>query len=267
MSIFGFSTEPSSGGDFLPIVKYDARAGRIFRVDRIDTGNGFESNPVDITQTFKALCDFENVEAGWIDFPIGSVPSFHLVRLEDIQLGKAKLPDRPSDKHRNGIRFMLKLAKDCGGDKPIREIAGVSKAFLSGLEAVYAQYIADKAANPGKLPVIMLEKTTPVTSGSGLRSAARPTTTRPSVSWGGRCGAICNRSRRPQRPRSRTICRGATAAAMRPRPLVDSGYSRRRSRRSRWTISAKAEKVRAGRGGETSPGPTTLATFSKQLRC
>ena len=34
-NVFGFSTEPSAGGDFTPIIKYDARAGRIFRVDRV----------------------------------------------------------------------------------------------------------------------------------------------------------------------------------------------------------------------------------------
>ena len=41
-----------SGGDFLPIVKYDARAGRFFRVDRDDeTG---EREPVDITEASNA---------------------------------------------------------------------------------------------------------------------------------------------------------------------------------------------------------------------
>jgi len=183
MSIFGFSTEPSTGGDFTPIVKYDARAGRIFRMDRIDTGNGFESSPVDITGNFKALVDFENVEVGWIDFPIGSMPSFHLVPLALIKSGNAKLPERPSEKHKNGIRFLLKLSKDCGGDKPIREIAGTSKAFLSGIEAVYTQYLGNKDANPGKLPVIMLEKTTPVTSGSGQRSSTNYHPTFKIVGW------------------------------------------------------------------------------------
>lgn len=165
MSVFGFSTEPSSGGDFLPIVKYDARAGRFFRVDRVDTGSGFENNPVDITGNFKAVVDFENVEVGWIDFPVGSAPSFAMV-----PMGNA-LPAKPSAKHKNGIRLMLKLSKDCGGDKPIREISGTSKAFLSGIEAVYNSYLADKGKNAGKLPVIVLEKTTPIKSGSGSQTS------------------------------------------------------------------------------------------------
>lgn len=165
MSVFGFSTAPSAGGDFMPIVKYDARAGRIFRMDRVDSGNGFTNDPVDITSNFKAMVDFENIEVGWIDFPAGSAPSFSLV-----PMGTA-LPDRPSAKHKNGVRFVLKLAKDCGGDKPIREIAGTSKAFLSGIEAVYTAYSQMKGENPGKLPVIVLEKTTPIKSGSGEKQS------------------------------------------------------------------------------------------------
>ena len=35
-NIFGFSTEPSNGEEYFPIVKYDARAGRMFRVDKND---------------------------------------------------------------------------------------------------------------------------------------------------------------------------------------------------------------------------------------
>jgi hypothetical protein len=165
MSVFGFSTEPSTTVDFTPIVKYDARAGRIFRVDRLDTGNGFENNPVDITANFKAIFDFENVEVGWIDFPVGSAPSFALV-----PMGK-QLPDRPSAKHKNGIRMLLKLTKACGGDRPVREIAGTSKAFLSGVEDIYGEYAKEKAKYPNQLPVIVLVSTTPVTSGSGDRKS------------------------------------------------------------------------------------------------
>lgn len=161
MSRFGFSTEPSAGGDFLPIVKYDARAGRIFRMDRVDTGQGFVNEPVDITASFKAIVDFENIETGWVDFSTGGAPDFRLV-----PMGTA-LPQRPSDKHKNGIRFMLKLSKDCGGEKPIREIAGTAKAFLSGVEKVFDEYDAQRAENPGKLPVIVMDGSTPIKSGSG----------------------------------------------------------------------------------------------------
>jgi hypothetical protein len=166
MSVFGFSVETSNGGDFLPICKYDARAGRIFRVDRVDVGGQFSSEPVDITRTFKALVDLENVETGWINFASGGAPDFKLVPMGSI------LPARPSDQHKNGIRMMLKLSKECGGDKPIREIAGTSKAFLSGLEALYHDYSRGKVGENGdKLPVVVLEDTIPVTSGQGAKTS------------------------------------------------------------------------------------------------
>jgi hypothetical protein len=160
MSRFGFSTEPS-GGDFLPIVKFDARAGRLFRVDRADTGQGFVSEPVDITHNFKAIVDFENVETGWINFATGGAPDFRLVPMGHT------LPVRPGEQHKNGIRFMLKLSKECGGEKPIREIAGTAKAFLSGVAKVFDEYDAKRAENPGKLPVIVMQGSTPIKTGSG----------------------------------------------------------------------------------------------------
>jgi hypothetical protein len=165
MSRFGFSTEPSQGGDFLPIVKYDARAGRMFRVDRVDTGGQFVSEPVDITSNFKAIFDLENVETGWINFSTGGAPDFRLVPIGE------PLMVRPSEMHKNGIRFMLKLSKDCGGDRPIREIAGTSKAFLSGVEKVFDDYDAQKAEHPGQLPVVVMEGSMPIKSGSGDRQS------------------------------------------------------------------------------------------------
>jgi hypothetical protein len=165
MSVFGFSTESTGGGDFLPILKYDARAGRFFRMDRVDNGQGFETDQVDITQGVKFLADFENIEVGWIIFTPGQAPDFKLVPIGN------QLPDRPSPNHKNGLRFMLKLSKECGGDKPIREIAGTSKAFLSGIEAVYTSYLAEKAKNPGKLPVLTVDKIVPVKTGSGAQSS------------------------------------------------------------------------------------------------
>jgi hypothetical protein len=165
-SRFGFNTDYSEGGaDFTPIVKYDARAGRVFRVDRVQGANGFENNPIDITAIFKAVVDFEHVESGWIDFAAGSAPSFVLSPLG------TQLPPRPSAKHKNGIRFLLKLNKACGGDKPVREIAGTSKAFLNGIEEVFLQYEAEKPKYPGKLPVLVLTSTTPIKSGSGTTTS------------------------------------------------------------------------------------------------
>lgn len=146
---FGFSYE-SNGGDIVPVLKFDARAGRFFRVDRFDGKN----NPVDITQTFKAVMDLENLEVGYINFPAGAAPEFRMV-----PLGSA-MPENPGGKFRQGIRMMLKLGANCGGD--IREIATTAKAVLGAFDACHTEYLAGVAANPGKLPVVELETTVPI---------------------------------------------------------------------------------------------------------
>jgi len=165
MGIFGFSTEASAGGDFLPVLKYDARAGRFFRVDRVNTGAGFVSEPADVTNGFKAMFDLENIETGWINFNTGGAPDFRLV-----PMGHA-LPQKPGEGHKNGIRFMVKLSKEIGGEKPIREISTTARAFLSGLEALYLDYEKNKSEHPGHLPIAVLETTVPIKSGQGQQQS------------------------------------------------------------------------------------------------
>lgn len=150
----------AGGGDFNDIIKYDARAGRIFRVDRADSG---EKTTVDITRSFKAIFDFENVEVGWMLLAIGGAPDFRMVPYG------AAMPARPTPEHKQGIRMKVKLHASCGGD--IRELAGTANAFLTGINAVHDAYLAGAGANPGKLPVVVLEDTVGIESkGKGQKS-------------------------------------------------------------------------------------------------
>ena len=148
---FGININGSSG-PITPIIKYDSRAGRMQRIDRVDG----VSTPVDITNDFKAVMDLENVEQGWIDFAPGRAPSFALSRIG------TPLPKQPTPEHRQGVRIMLKLAN---GD--VRELATAAKAALGGLDELHTAYEAGKAKNPGKLPVVVLKSTVPITTGSG----------------------------------------------------------------------------------------------------
>ena len=161
MSVFGFSTAPSSGGDFLPVLRYDARAGRFFRVDRVDAGQGFQSVLTDITDGIKFVADIENIEVGWINFQPGSPPSFALVPMGQ------RLPDRPTEQHKNGVRFWSSSPRNAP-DRKARQYARSwvpRRAFLSGVEAAYLEYQKYRDANKGKLPVLTLERTVPIKSG------------------------------------------------------------------------------------------------------
>ena len=73
----GFGLNLNSGANFLRIVKFDARAGRFFRVDRDeDTG---EQVPTDITEGFECVLDLQHCEYGWALFAPGLAPDFRLV--------------------------------------------------------------------------------------------------------------------------------------------------------------------------------------------
>lgn len=157
----GLGLTYSSGegsGDITPFVKYDARAGRLFRMDRANNGDGFSNTPVDITRTFKAVLDMENIEVGYMNFNTGTAPDFVLVKLGE------PLPQRPQN-YKQGARLMLKLGQDCGGD--VRELSNSSVAFLKGLDELHNDYVHGKAQNPGKLPVVILKDTIGVTTGQG----------------------------------------------------------------------------------------------------
>ena len=163
--------DSSGGGDIIPIVKYDARAGRMFRIDREDGTN----TPVDITREFKAVFDFENIEIGYIHFAAGAAPSFAMARYG------SPMPASPSPLYKRGTRVMVKLASTLGGD--VREIAGNSNAFLKGINALHSAYEAAAAANPGKLPVVVLKDTIPVTSGQGEKKSTNYTPVFEIAAW------------------------------------------------------------------------------------
>jgi hypothetical protein len=171
MSNFGF-TKKTGGGDFLPIVKYDARSGIFSRVDRIDVGGQFVSEGKDYRLgEFKALMDLENLEVGWINFMTGGAPDFCMAPLDP---NNPALPDQPTEKHKQGLRVMLKLAKEAAGGQPaIRELASTAQVFLDGMDELYDAYKeGKKGENIDKLPIVQHVDTTKITSGTGARQTS-----------------------------------------------------------------------------------------------
>jgi hypothetical protein len=159
----GLNTESSGGGDFTPVIKFDARAGRMFRVDREQTASGWETTNVEVTNGFQAVFDFDNLEVGWALFAAGVAPSWVMVKHGQ------PLPARPSDQHKQAFRLHMKLGAKSGGD--VREFGSTAKAVLNGIDKVHDAYLAAKSANAGKLPVISLTGSKPIVStGKGQSS-------------------------------------------------------------------------------------------------
>jgi len=156
-----FDDAPAGGGvDFLPIVKYDARSGRMSKRDR-DNG---ETHETDITRSFKAVFDFENVELGYIKFVAGTAPDFRLSRFAD-----GEPVANPGEGYKKGVRFVVKLAKDCGGD--VRELASNARAFTKAIKKLHGEYLEGVKGAPGKLPVVALKDSYAETSGEGAKKS------------------------------------------------------------------------------------------------
>ena len=214
----GFNLGGGGGGNFLPIIKYDARAGRLFRVDSED---GVKTS-VDITRNFKAVFDFDNVETGWIKFAAGSAPEFKMVPLGSDE------GEKPSDEYKHGLRMCVKLGAEVGGD--CRELAGTSVAFLGGVDALHDLYVAGVKENAGKLPVVVLDETVPIESGSGSKKSTNYRPVFSIAAWVSRPKDLVANSRSAApaaaapTPKSIPPSTGSTRAAppaQKPAPVVD----------------------------------------------
>lgn len=166
----------SGGGDRVPIIKYDARAGRLFRVDRSQNAAGqYDSETVEITAAFQAVFDMANIELGWLSFPTNAAPDIVVAPYGQ------PLPPRPSTAHRTGFRVHLLLGKSCGGD--VREMASNAQASIGGMDALHDAYLSGVKANPGKLPVVKLGATKAIVSTGKAASSTNYEPRWEIVSW------------------------------------------------------------------------------------
>lgn len=152
-------------GDFTPIIKYDSRAGRFYRMDRHQDVQGkYSSTPVEIK--FQAAMDFTALEVGWIAFKLG-VPTFSLVPFS--QSG-SKLPPKPfdddreaSEKFRAGFRVPVLI--DIDGTKEVRRFSHSAGGVYKAFSTLHDAYLASpEAVDAGKAPVVVVVKTEAIKS-------------------------------------------------------------------------------------------------------
>jgi len=128
-----------------PLLKFDARNGAFYRVDRNSNGEVEQTSIVD----FKAVFDLANLEVGWIRFDAGAPPSFKMVRAGQ-DIGNA-----PSDKHRQGLRLRVRLA----GDKGVaREFSSTAATLWNAIDRLHDEFERNRGKHSGKLPYVRLAK-------------------------------------------------------------------------------------------------------------
>lgn len=161
-----FGMNVNSGADFRDIVKYDARAGRLFRVDR-DAATGVKQQ-VDITSpTMKFAVDFGSLNVGYVEFTANGparamVPYGHpLPAQPQTKDEKGKLTSRPG--------FQVLVAGQVIGG--IRELCSNAAILLTSMDELYETYRRKTEAAAGKIPLVVIASTTPVTSGTGAQKS------------------------------------------------------------------------------------------------
>jgi hypothetical protein len=161
---FGGSDASEGGaGGFTARVEYNAKAGRFYRVERVEVGGSYESQKMEIRDNeFSAVFDLENIEVGWAYFAAGSAPSIHLAKL-----GGA-IPARPNADHKQAFRIRLALSKSCAGTgEQLRELMSSANGVRGAMDKLHDDFVAGSALNPGKLPAVKVKAVIPVTNKHG----------------------------------------------------------------------------------------------------
>lgn len=144
----GFSA-PVGEGDIVDIIKYDAKSGRLFRIDR---GDG-EKIEEDITDSFAAVFDFANIQQGWAIFTPGSAPQWHMAHHSQPYPAKP-----PEGDWKQGFKMRVLLSKNCGAkDGDVRELSGTSNALKEAIGALFCAWEVE--GNDDLLPVVKLNGT------------------------------------------------------------------------------------------------------------
>lgn len=136
------------GGNYLPIIKFDARVGTFYLQDRVNSGGEWHSEQRDVTDKFRAAFDLGTLQRGWIRFPKGAAPETTLVPAGEDP------GDSPSDEHREGIRLLLKMSRELGGD--VRELMSTARGLWGAIDTLHDEYLAATAEHPGEVPVVVL---------------------------------------------------------------------------------------------------------------
>jgi hypothetical protein len=153
--IYGFYTPPSSE-TFLPFVKINCQEGRVLRVDRTPTPQGWQANEVDITATFRFIPDFTKLELGFIRFGDPGV-DFQMQSF-DAWVAAGRPRKSPGEGYRFGFRVPILLTKECRLEEgDVRYLSATSVGVVEAISGQFAAYQQRAETGMAMLPVLKLE--------------------------------------------------------------------------------------------------------------
>lgn len=140
--------EPRAAGDFVPYVKYNAKAGRWYT----KTDNGDEIEVANMT----AIFDLAQIKTGWLLFSEGAAP--------DTVWDNGSVAAQPSPQHKRGFSVNAFSPKELGG---VREFSSSSNSAIIAIKELHEAFEAAPEAAKGLVPVVKCESVLPVKSKFG----------------------------------------------------------------------------------------------------
>ena len=156
---------PSGSGDFIGRIEYNAKAGRLYRPDRTQGPNGYETVKTELPMPIGFAMDMAGVEVGWALFEPGAMPNLVFVPLADCMSDATKYPARPSDKRKEGFGFAFGTLEVLGNE--LREFSSTARAVREQFDFLHDDYTAGRDDNPGKAPWVVFSGVAPVTGQHG----------------------------------------------------------------------------------------------------
>lgn len=146
----------TGGGDFLPIVKYNAKAGRWYKRNEDKT----ETEVTNMTAVF----DLDNIEIGFIKFHPDGGP--------DARLAPANqpMPPSPGEGYKNGFRVKLFSPANLDG---LREWMANSGLANEAMNDLYSMFEAEVGNHNGEAPVVQFLGADPISGKHGTNYKPR----------------------------------------------------------------------------------------------
>lgn len=148
----GFMSNPATGGDFKVYCKYNAKAGRFYTKEDKPEAVEYE------VKNFTAVFDMDNLKTGWFLFAPGVAP------VKNMDPSLTEPAPKPGDGFKRGFELDIWSDKNLGG---VREFSSTAGAVIDAMNDLYDDWVANKDANGGKLPVVKCVEVQPVTNKHG----------------------------------------------------------------------------------------------------
>ena len=199
-----------ASGQFLSHVRYDARAGKMFKMDKRADGG---SDAVELPPGTRFAVDLGTFEAGYVAFTAQG-PVRHMVPYTT----DTALPPRPADLDSEGKPMFRPgfWTKICGtAVYGAREWFSNAAVLLGAMDDFWTTATASAEAAAGQIPLIAITGTVPVKSGSGARTSTNYAPVIQIVGWVDRPEALLGPRTVPA-PRAQATAQATAQAGAAP---------------------------------------------------